>query len=272
MIVGLVVLFVSLKKDSGKEYEKKESGEVDDIILGSLVYTDTDGDGLFDWEEGLWGTDPNNPDTDGDGISDFDEVEAKRPVDDTQEESELSQTSDLARSLFSSIISLSQSGNLTEENLLSIVGTLTAEIEEGGLFNNYNISDAVSVETTSASKATYARVVSALFEKYSTTGIGDELDTIAMYVNDPSQQVLIEGIISDYKNMAEEMTSIQTPSEIFSLHLELMNELYRTSLAIEEMLFINDDPLRGLIGASRHEKSSEKVILYIDTISDYIGR
>lgn len=35
---------------------------------------DTDGDGLFDGQEIIIGTDPNNPDTDGDGINDGDEV------------------------------------------------------------------------------------------------------------------------------------------------------------------------------------------------------
>lgn len=37
--------------------------------------TDTDGDGLTDFEEALIGTDPRNPDTDDDGINDGDEVE-----------------------------------------------------------------------------------------------------------------------------------------------------------------------------------------------------
>lgn len=37
--------------------------------------TDTDGDGLSDYDEiNKYGTDPNNPDTDGDGLSDGDEV------------------------------------------------------------------------------------------------------------------------------------------------------------------------------------------------------
>ena len=35
---------------------------------------DTDHDGLPDWEEAVYGTDPNNPDTDGDGVSDGEEV------------------------------------------------------------------------------------------------------------------------------------------------------------------------------------------------------
>lgn len=36
--------------------------------------SDSDGDGLFDEQERLMGSNPNNPDTDGDGLSDFEEV------------------------------------------------------------------------------------------------------------------------------------------------------------------------------------------------------
>lgn len=42
----------------------------------NVVFPDTDGDGLTDQEEVLYGTDRLNPDTDGDGISDGDEVAA----------------------------------------------------------------------------------------------------------------------------------------------------------------------------------------------------
>ena len=46
--------------------------EEDDSLAFSNV--DTDGDGLRDWEEDVWGTDPENPDTDGDGLMDGEEV------------------------------------------------------------------------------------------------------------------------------------------------------------------------------------------------------
>ncbi|MBL1278991.1 MAG: CotH kinase family protein [Fluviicola sp.] len=44
----------------------------DDFFPG--CQTDTDGDGIFDAQEDILGTDPNNPDTDGDGATDGEEV------------------------------------------------------------------------------------------------------------------------------------------------------------------------------------------------------
>lgn len=41
----------------------------------TLAEVDSDGDGLTDDEEGLFGTDPRNPDSDGDGLPDGDEID-----------------------------------------------------------------------------------------------------------------------------------------------------------------------------------------------------
>jgi hypothetical protein len=41
---------------------------------GKQPLIDSDGDKLWDYEERIWGTDPNNPDTDGDGYKDKTEI------------------------------------------------------------------------------------------------------------------------------------------------------------------------------------------------------
>ena len=52
-----------------------------DAARTAVVEKDIDHDGLADWEEGLWNTDPKNPDTDGDGVPDGEEVrEGRDPI------------------------------------------------------------------------------------------------------------------------------------------------------------------------------------------------
>ncbi|MEK9166408.1 MAG: hypothetical protein AAB846_01610 [Patescibacteria group bacterium] len=56
------------------QHEKKA---IDTTAL-AIASADTDKDGLKDWEETLWKTDPKSPDTDGDGAPDGEEVRAGR--------------------------------------------------------------------------------------------------------------------------------------------------------------------------------------------------
>ena len=60
----------ALVEPSGEEDrdDLEEPNEEEEPL--ALVLPDSDGDGLNDWEEEVFGTDPLNPDTDGDGYSD----------------------------------------------------------------------------------------------------------------------------------------------------------------------------------------------------------
>ncbi len=50
----------------------------DNITVKQFVDIDTDSDGLPDWEESIWGTNPKKADSNGDGVSDFDFVNSKK--------------------------------------------------------------------------------------------------------------------------------------------------------------------------------------------------
>jgi hypothetical protein len=70
---ALVVFFTD------RETPSPEANSIDtsaaNVIRDREGDVDTDLDGLKDWEEALWGTDPKNPDTDGDGTADGRESE-----------------------------------------------------------------------------------------------------------------------------------------------------------------------------------------------------
>ena len=92
---------------------------------------DSDRDGLKDWEERLWGTNPNNPDTDGDGAPDGQEIKLGRnplkpppdsldatqsakkrlPDESNAEEKKSTLSADIARNFFSDYVSLKNQGH-----------------------------------------------------------------------------------------------------------------------------------------------------------------
>ena len=63
VVFGVVFGLVAWKnsKKIAAENQINQGGlQVEKITYQDLVSKDTDGDGIEDWEESLWGTDPNN--------------------------------------------------------------------------------------------------------------------------------------------------------------------------------------------------------------------
>lgn len=73
-------VFLSKTLSANGDQDKDGIKNADEVALGTnLFLKDTDGDGLFDYDEisiNGWNTDPTLADTDGDGLSDYDEINA----------------------------------------------------------------------------------------------------------------------------------------------------------------------------------------------------
>lgn len=77
----LIILVVVAAVGSGSYYvysrfiKNPATASTNNTALNASKSTDTDGDGLLDFEEGQYGTDPNKSDSDGDGYNDGSEVD-----------------------------------------------------------------------------------------------------------------------------------------------------------------------------------------------------
>ncbi len=76
--VLLLALTAYIVRSPEKPLAQDASLNKSDVVAPIAYDLDSDSDGLKDWEETLWGTDPKNPDTDGDGTEDGSAVEAER--------------------------------------------------------------------------------------------------------------------------------------------------------------------------------------------------
>ncbi|MFT5179911.1 MAG: hypothetical protein ACI8V7_000457, partial [Candidatus Paceibacteria bacterium] len=84
IVVVVVVSVISFSSLSDKYGDSKNNTGKPDVVSLSIArenvrdLNDTDEDGLYDWEEDLWGSDINKPDTDNDGTNDGDEISERR--------------------------------------------------------------------------------------------------------------------------------------------------------------------------------------------------
>ncbi len=81
IVIGVGYMLMGRQGKPAVEYPSKSTRGLEtsgSTLLASEQSKDADGDGLADWEEALWKTDPQNPDTDGDGTKDGDEPKENR--------------------------------------------------------------------------------------------------------------------------------------------------------------------------------------------------
>jgi hypothetical protein len=116
-------------------YQKKvvtKNQEAMKIKLGEFVDRDTDSDGVKDWEEALWGTDPLKGDTNDDGISDKDDIDKKKFALNQQNTggdiSEGNETDVFSKELFTTLISLKETGALTPETISDLAQKLGSNV------------------------------------------------------------------------------------------------------------------------------------------------
>jgi hypothetical protein len=135
---------------------------------------DTDGDGMKDWEEALWKTDPKKTDTDGDGTSDNEEIILNRdplkqninpanqePSDKIDEKiitdnkkvaddfAKLSETDKMGRMLFSQYLATKKADQaLTESDIAGIIQNTIAEMPDVS-FKQYTLKNILISQGTS---------------------------------------------------------------------------------------------------------------------------
>ncbi len=279
-IVFMIIFFVSkwVSSKSLKIDNSQNSNQIlaENTTLNDLVEKDTDGDGIPDWEEALWGLDPKNKNTN-QGVSDFDWVKQKREELDLKTKNDknkadsadqLNKTQKFAREFFTTITALKQSGNLDDTTINNLSQTLGGDITSPDLPELYKDSD-ISVSTSTSGEKYYSKLLD-LFSKYQEKGLGDELD-VASQFGDQSNLEKMDAIAKAYQGFASDVLKLKVPVSLSVYHIDIINNAANTGIAVSNLAKMQNDPVVGLAGLSQYQKYVLQFIKSAENLRDNLS-
>ena len=282
IVGGVLLVFISVLVFAGgkkNSYSVKPAAESQTISFQGIVAKDTDNDGLPDWEEALWGTDPNDKDTSGNGIGDKAEVDRRkeriqadtlRETGETSSE-EMTDTDKFSREFFATVAALKQSGNFNQESLSGLADSFSRSVTAQPLLDKYSLNDA---KTVSMSDQSVSKYYDDFFEKisiYVSTKRGSELEIIAAALGLSSTERIkeLDPIIKSYDDLAKELISISVPSDAVSAHLSAVNDLVKIALSLENAKSVAENPIRGVMGIAQYQKYNADLEFDFERINQY---
>jgi len=262
----IIALFFLLSKKENFFSNKQPNFENETII--SLMQTDTDNDGILDWEEALWGTDKNNPTT-FEGISDLDYIENQKSELQTEQATSNTRTTEtekFAREFFSAYTTM-KAGGVDEATINSFANALGQQVVNPNLVDQYKMEDVkISAENTLEGGLVYYQNMQELFTRAQDSGAGDELAIVSQGLVDYNttgidnefEELLV--IAEAYQEFARQAIEISVPTDIKDLHLKIVNEANNTGISVQHMATIITDPVVGLSGLSQYQEYSENLV------------
>ncbi len=264
-----------------------ESGSVERVL-------DSDNDGLKDWEETLWNTDPNLPDSDNDGMSDGEEVslgtapngeESSSLVNEimaTSSEfvasasSPLTPTDQFSRLFFKHFIESQNtqdpSGRFSDPREIEIL------IAEADTIRNkppkYTRSDILIVpDVTPKELRVYGNAVSHAYAIHTKPGAEAEFVVLnrALVTNNKADFAKLADAADMYWNGAQELLKLPAPESLAGFQLAIINSTVGLSYAIRDLSVMPDDPLRGVLGLRSYYERFQSLVSSISAMSRYFA-
>ncbi|MCR4274623.1 MAG: thrombospondin type 3 repeat-containing protein [Candidatus Campbellbacteria bacterium] len=286
-VIASVVLFKIKPSTTQQGVLKNE------VVSGTIVTEiDSDADGLKDWEEALWGTDPKMTDSNGDGIGDLAEVRNKKiEIQTTREQilnsatssmfsyfeqgTNITKTDALSRALFEQVIAFKTAGiPLTKEDAIHIASTLGSVIEQAPDTNQkqFQLSNLSIIETpTTAQLHTYGNTVAGalkvtvseqnneffVFEEFAKTG------NVASFVK-------LSPVIQHYKDVVAKLRGIATPRDISASYLDFINTTQITATILGQLQTASVDSVAIIPVLQTYQTNYDARVAALRAIKTYL--
>ena len=262
---------------------------------------DSDGDGLKDWEEILWKTNPHEPDSDNDGTGDTDEIAQKRNPAKAGPD-DLLPSPEYASALYSAKAPEEENTtSIIAKNLMrAYLGQKLASSKYNVNINEEKIAADVLRQIQIAMDEDMKKPLENHFTEEKLTIIAENKNTTKTYLNKIGEAIMssqkgeekgfysqtIEAIKNNdftglesvktqadvLKTIAENMQTIPVPQSLVLAHLGLINTFWRQSDIAEKISQFEKDPVGGIVALQKYQqettRSLEPLARILDTIKN----
>ncbi len=285
MITGAVIFLVVVFVIKTKPFTKKDisNSQIPNLIgtetIKELALKDTDGDGIADWEESLWGTDFTKIETTP-GIKDSDAINKLKLEKQAQNSSEglstlneenLTETDKFAREFFTTIAVLNQSGEVDQNTVDKLSEELTNRITNTPQRKIYTEKDIVvnSTETVTSFKK-YSDAITGIYAKNKMSyTVYDVLQKFIIDEENVNVEALEElnPIIQKTENIINGMLKLSTPTSLARTHLDLINSLEKLKENITDIKLYDTDVILSLSAIGQYENNASTLQTTIDNLT-----
>jgi len=270
VIIILAVGIFAIYKLVG--FIKNKSTSSDTPLVLSIVQStqkDSNGNGIPDWEERLWGLNPNKK-----GASNKEEIIERRKAlnpnaDFSEEDEALTENESLSHELFAVVMALQQTGELDEEAIQIISKTFSQKIEATPIPDIYTMEMVKLTKDNPENVEKYYDSFRSLALKYQNRNIGDELTYLIQGIAYNDQQVisLMETVGVAYREFGAELIKIPTPPMLSSINLALANAYEKNAQSIEGLAMVFSDPIVATRSIVNYKKHNDALVLLLEGLS-----
>lgn len=274
-IVFLVVLFIVKNHPNLFQKQIQNTGLSYSLtgneLVQDLVNKDTDGDGIPDWQEKLFGTDPTKKETTP-GIPDKVAIEQLKVVqgisNDTSlynpETEKLTQTDKFSQELFATVAAATQDGQpLDQATIDAISSSLAEHVQNTPQRKIYTMADIqVIKDSGETAKQNYHIALSNLYKTYPTSGnVFDIFEKATNEDGSLNTTVLLEltPIIKSKQNYIKGMLKVNVPEILSSSHLGVLNALERLVENLSDIELAEGDIIVAFSAISQYQNNLDSL-------------
>jgi|GEM_PF-6875571 len=240
------------------------STSISESILRSVAqaestFPDFDNDGLYDWEEDLYGTDSENEDSDGNGVLDGDQYAA----------GEKSLGPRLSDSVYAALNRVGEeSQNVPNPTDLLSTNPIIYE-------NPYTPRDVQHTDDTLENHNAYLTVAFGILSSHVEVLQAEPTQLVEEWLQTKNPETLEEilELSQKTKEIAYALMKINVPEHYTDLHLDLTNNLFLSALSLEDVNKSINDPMAGFFAMANYINYQSKlfnVALEITTLYEEV--